>query len=183
MPGRPAGAVDARQHAFYLVIAMVVLAVFGDELRVLAFGQFGLLHSIAFVLALKLDGQLGKRAVFVALATGLSALAPQAGALLLKALGDGDVGAWRFVALLYGGASATGAALYWGLVRLCWLRHLPPVSLLTTIALCVLATLGTVTVLGNSAAGAGRQAADVIAVALWWAAFSWSVVAGSRRAP
>lgn len=178
--------INYRHHFAYLAIATVVLAL---ALRVgrptamdpsIFIALDGLLYSAALVLALSEPASFLKRLTFILLSATLSGAMPFFGIILAQIVGFG--GLFMAIAL----ASAAGATAYWLLVRAFWVRGLSGLSLVSSAAICVSASL--LSFLAASAVtGFGKSqswVADTMPTVGWWLAFSLSLyLAESDTAP
>ena len=169
------------RHFTYLAIAVVVLIFTQSgstphwiDRSTFLFGLDGLLHATALVLALNLSGAFAKRLLFIAITAALSANVPFIGGYVVSFLhlhaGIAFVG-------LYAVCSAFGAAAYWALVRLFWLRGLTKLSFVQAISFCVGATFasllafGVVTQQGKNES----QIAQALPTIFWWFGVSASL--------
>jgi hypothetical protein len=139
----------------------------------------GLLHAGAVVLALNVAASWIKRLTFAAITAVLSGGVPYFGLAFERPLGlDGTA---AFLAAFAIG-SAGGAAAYWLLVRVFWIRSLTAASLMRTIAFCVGATLVSFA-MAVLVSGFGRTPSvvgDVLPTVCWWLAFSYSLYLSER---
>jgi hypothetical protein len=127
---------------------------------------------------------------FIALAGVWSAAAPILGlwgaivwtpifrAPLTEGLRQSDIG----FAIIFLSGSAIGAAGYWLLVRLFWLKSLRRVECLRTMALCVAATLLALAAIEVLAKNVSVRVTSLILTAAWWFAFSISLYWGEMSA-
>jgi len=153
------------------------------------YGLMGVLHATALVVSVRnRNANYPVIALcFITLAAVWSAVTPILGLWgsivwtpvvwtpLAKILRESDVG---FVLLLLTG-SAIGAAGYWLLVRLFWLKSLRHVDCLRTVSLCVAATLLSIAVLEALPQSVDRSVDgdtnSLVFTAVWWFTFSISL--------
>jgi hypothetical protein len=169
------------RHFAYLAVATAVLILTQSgstplwiDRATFLFGLAGLLHATALAFALNMSGALPKGLLFIAITAVASANVPLMGAYIVGPLHfDGALGflAW------YGVSSAFGAAAYWALVRLFWLRNLTVLSLLQTVGLCVGATFASLLTFGLFT-HQGRNESEIaqaLPTIFWWLGFSLSL--------
>jgi hypothetical protein len=158
-----------RLHFVLLCVAIMVLAGLSvlplyDNL-VFACAANGLLHATAVVASLRASATVLRRALFVALAAGLSIMSLYVGIIALVALSilpDSE----RLPAVLVI-ASMCGAITYGSLVRIFWVRGIRPRVILGLAAVCSGATLiGYILKLRFDWSGTWWLAA------IWWLTFS-----------
>jgi hypothetical protein len=152
------------------------------------FGLMGVLHATALVVSLR-DRKADNPFIafcFIALAGVWSAGTPILGLLgsivwtpivrapFTESLRPSDIG---FVVIFLTG-SAIGAAGYWLLVRLFWLKSLRRVDCLRTMALCVAATLLAFAAIEVLPKNVPVRVTSLILTAAWWFAFSISLYWG-----
>jgi hypothetical protein len=187
-------------HFPLLIVALVVFwsaegihfPVWISNFDFFQFGLMGVLHATALVVSLrdrKADNPL-IALCFIALAGVWSAATPILGLLgsivwtpvvrapFMERLRPTDIG---FVFIFLTG-SAIGAAGYWLLVRLFWLRSLRRVDCLRTMALCVAATLLAFAAIEVLPKNAPDRVTSLILTAAWWFAFSISLYWGEMSA-
>jgi hypothetical protein len=149
------------------------------------FGLTGVLHATALVVSLR--DHRGENPFialcFIALAGMWSAATPILGLWgsivwtpiirtpLAESLRPPDIG----FAIIFLTGSAIGAAGYWLLVRLFWLKLLRRVDCLRTIALCVAATLLAFVAIELLPKGLPVRVTSLVITAAWWFAFSISL--------
>jgi hypothetical protein len=160
------------------------------------YGLMGVLYATALVVSLR--DRKANRPIsafcFIALAAVWSAATPILGLWgsivwtpiywtpLAEILGSSGFG---FI-LIYVTGSAIGAAGYWLLVRLFWLKSLRRADCLRAVALCVVATVLSFAVAQLLPQGLDRthsaDLTDLILTVAWWFAFSlslyWSEISG-----
>jgi hypothetical protein len=169
------------RHFAYLAIAAAVLIVaqsvpapqWADGFT-FYFSLVGFLHATALVSALCVSGAVAKRVLFIAITTALSANVPLVGGYAASSLQrDAGVG---FLSL-YAFSSAFGAAAYWMLIRLFWLRGLTKRSLVQAIALCVGATFASLLAFGLVTHQGKYESplAQALPSIFWWFGFSASL--------
>jgi hypothetical protein len=156
------------------------------------FGLMGVLHATALVVSLR-DRKTDNAFIalcFIALAGVWSAATPILGlwgsivwspiirAPFTESLRPSDIG---FVFIFVTG-SAIGAAGYWLLVRLFWLKSLRRVDCLRTVAPCVAATLLAFAAIEVLPKNAPVRVTSLILTAAWWFAFSISLYWGEMSA-
>lgn len=137
-------------------------------------GVSGALHAIAVVLALQSKSSVLSCFGFVAAAAALSIAAPLSASAVLDLFRPSDPVSALFVGLAL--TSATGAALYWGLVRLLWINSLSAWNLLVTVGACTSASL-----LAVFAASPMPMLHDIFVPTFWWFGFSASVASADRN--
>ena len=186
-------AIRYRRHFLTLIPAAILLWLFdkaGDVLHsddaFLTFAAMGSLHATSLVLSLR-DRQavsLAKAITFVALVGALSVLTIFSPLLLVPMLSvertprlDQDV---RLLLLLAAG-SAFGASGYWLLLRSFWLKLRRFSNLLTTVALCSVATVVSWLAAGSLMGSRARDIANLVPTLGWWAAFSFSLYCGNLQ--
>jgi hypothetical protein len=130
----------------------------------------GLFHGTALVLALNVRANRWRRVVFVAITAVLSYVAPVLGINLED-----------LVNLSLGPAlpSAIGAAAYWYLVRLFWIRGLTALSLLRTVVLC--AAVSVIWDKTHHFTWFPDLRHLMEHTVWWWLAFSFSLYVSERR--
>jgi hypothetical protein len=174
-------AINYPRHFVYLALAAIIEFIvlwsidrwtprFPDVLASL-FTLNGLLHATALVLALTVPATWSRRVVFVAIAAMLSSAAPFTRVLLPSAVN-------QLLGLAF--PSAVGAAAYWYLVRLLWIRQLTAVSLLRTVVLCTAVTVTWEKV--NHGLWYPDPLPLMVHTLCWWLAFSFSLYLSERIA-
>ncbi len=129
----------------------------------------GLPHGAALVMAIRAQGSWPRRVVFVAITAALSMAAYYPGILLEEIILPAAV--YQFIGLAF--PSALGAAMYWCLVRLFWIRDLTALSLLRTVALCAAVTV--IWEKSNHFAWLPDSLHLMMHTLCWWLAFSFSL--------
>jgi hypothetical protein len=160
----------------FALLALGAILVFASRQRPVDISVFlvsnGFLHASALVLALKGPATWLRRAIFAAIAAGLSA------SVLYTAIVLPPAG-YHFVGFSF--ASAIGAGAYWCLVRSFWLRELTTVSLLRAVVLCAAVTLAWETATDFSLSLMGDPLISTVHTLCWWLAFSFSLYLGGAR--
>lgn len=146
----------------------------------LYFGSMGTLHATSLVVSLRERNgvTIGKACIFVTLVSALSILvffSPLLFSSLLALLPRDNPRFFAGLAL----ASVVGASGYWLLLRWFWLKSRSYVNLITTSAVCGVATLVSWTASGDLAFLG--DIAGLVPTLAWWAAFSLSLYFGDIR--
>lgn len=189
-----------RLHFSLLIVALLVFwllegihfSISVSNFDFFQFGLMGVLHATALVVSFR-DRKANNPFIalcFIMLAGFWSAATPMVGlwgsiawtpivrAPLSESLRSSDIG----FAIIFLTGSAIGAAGYWLLVRLFWLKSLRRVDCLRTVALCVGATLLALSAIEVLPKNVPVRVTWLILTAAWWFAFSislyWSEMSG-----
>ena len=153
-----------------------------------SFGLMGVLYAASIVVSLR-DRKANHLVVlcFIALAAGWSAATPILGlwgSIVWTPLME--IVPRRFgLAFPFLTGSAIGAAGYWLLVRLFWLKSLRGADCVRTVVLCVAATLLSYAVMEALPQSVDRHIRFLLPTVAWWCAFSislyWSEVSAHAK--